>query len=35
MEQAGTGLQSKYSQLINPAKTSGVTNLQVREQDNV
>jgi hypothetical protein len=35
MEQAGTGLQSKYSQLINAAKTSGVTNLQVREQDNV
>jgi len=35
MEQAGTGLQSKYSQLISAAKTSGVTNLQVREQDNV
>src|SRR4028118_1548040 len=35
MEQAGTGLQSKYSQLINAAKTSGVTNLQVREQNNV
>ncbi len=35
MEQPGTGLQSKYSQLINAAKTSGVTNLQVREQDNV
>jgi hypothetical protein len=35
MEQAGTGLQSKYSQLINAAKTSGVTNLQVREQANV
>ncbi len=35
MEQAGTGLQSKYSQLINAAKTSGVYNLQVREQDGV
>jgi hypothetical protein len=35
MEQAGTGLQTKYSQLINSAKTSGVTNLQVREQDGV
>ncbi len=35
MEQAGMGLQSKYSQLISAAKTSGVSNLQVREQDNV
>lgn len=35
MEQAGMGLQSKYSQLINAAKTSGVYNLQVREQDGV
>ena len=35
MEQAGIGLQSKYSQLINAAKTSGVYNLQVREQDGV
>lgn len=34
MEQAGMGLQSKYSQLISAAKTSGVSNLQVREQDN-
>jgi hypothetical protein len=28
-------LQDKYQQLINSAKASGVTNLQVREQDNV
>lgn len=28
-------LQDKYQQLINAAKTSGVNNLQVREQDNV
>lgn len=28
-------LQEKYQQLINAAKTSGVSNLQVREQDNV
>ena len=28
-------LQDKYQQLINAAKTSGVSNLQVREQDNV
>ena len=28
-------LQSKYQQLINTAQASGVTNLQVREQDNV
>ena len=28
-------LQEKYKQLINSAKASGVTNLQVREQDNV
>jgi hypothetical protein len=35
MEQAGTGLQGKYAELINAAKASGVSNLQVREQDNV
>jgi uncharacterized protein YgiM (DUF1202 family) len=28
-------LQDKYKQLINSAQASGVTNLQVREQDNV
>lgn len=28
-------LQEKYKQLIDAAKASGVTNLQVREQDNV
>ena len=28
-------LQDKYKQLINSARASGVTNLQVREQDNV
>lgn len=28
-------LQQKYQELINAAKTSGVSNLQVREQDNV
>jgi uncharacterized protein YgiM (DUF1202 family) len=28
-------LQDKYQELINAAKNSGVTNLQVREQDNV
>ena len=28
-------LQEKYAELINTAKTAGVTNLQVREQDNV
>src|SRR3954447_19531293 len=28
-------LQDKYQQLINAAQTSGVNNLQVREQDNV
>jgi uncharacterized protein YgiM (DUF1202 family) len=28
-------LQDKYKQLINSAKASGVSNLQVREQDNV
>jgi nucleoid-associated protein YgaU len=28
-------LQNKYQQLISAAQTSGVTNLQVREQDNV
>jgi uncharacterized protein YgiM (DUF1202 family) len=28
-------LQDKYKELIDYAKTSGVTNLQVREQDNV
>jgi len=28
-------LQEKYKQLINSAQASGVTNLQVREQDNV
>ena len=28
-------LQDKYKQLINSARTSGVTNLQVKEQDNV
>lgn len=28
-------LQDKYSELINAAKTSGVTDLKVREQDNV
>ncbi len=35
MEQATSGLQSKYTELITAAKSSGVTNLQVREQDNV
>jgi uncharacterized protein YgiM (DUF1202 family) len=35
MDQASTGLQSKYVQLINAAKSAGVTNLQVREQNNV
>ncbi|MEP6514040.1 MAG: LysM peptidoglycan-binding domain-containing protein [Parafilimonas sp.] len=28
-------LQSKYAELINTAQAAGVTNLQVREQDNV
>lgn len=28
-------LQNKYAELINTAKSSGVTNLQVREQNNV
>ena len=28
-------LQEKYAQVINTANTAGVTNLQVREQDNV
>lgn len=28
-------LQEKYAELINAAKTGGVSNLQVREQDNV
>ena len=28
-------LQDKYKQLINSARASGITNLQVREQDNV
>lgn len=28
-------LQEKYAELINTAKSSGVSNLQVREQDNV
>lgn len=28
-------LQDKYQELINAARTSGVNNLQVREQDNV
>jgi uncharacterized protein YgiM (DUF1202 family) len=28
-------LQEKYAELIQQAKTSGITNLQVREQDNV
>ena len=28
-------LQQKYQELINAAKSKGVTNLQVREQDNV
>ncbi len=28
-------LQNKYQSLINSAKTAGVTNLEVREQDNV
>ncbi|MGB8194903.1 MAG: LysM peptidoglycan-binding domain-containing protein [Chitinophagaceae bacterium] len=28
-------LEQKYQELINAAKTSGVSNLQVREQDNV
>ncbi len=35
MDQSNTGLQSKYSELINTAKSSGVNNLQVREQNNV
>jgi hypothetical protein len=35
MTQTSTGLQSKYAELINAAKSSGVTNLQVREQSNV
>lgn len=28
-------LQDKYQELINAARTSGVSNLQVREQDNI
>jgi uncharacterized protein YgiM (DUF1202 family) len=35
MDQAGTGLQAKYAQLISAARNAGVTNLQVREQNNV
>lgn len=35
MTQTSTGLQTKYAELINAAKASGVTNLQVREQNNV
>lgn len=30
-----SAVQTKYAELINAAKTSGVTNLQVREQNNV
>lgn len=30
-----TPLESKYTELVNAAQSSGVTNLQVREQDNV
>lgn len=35
MTQTTSGLQTKYAELINAANSSGVTNLQVREQDNV
>ncbi len=35
MDQASTALQTKYAELINAAKASGVSNLQVRAQDNV
>ena len=28
-------LKDKYSEVVNAAKTAGVTNLEVREQDNV
>lgn len=35
MEQPNSALQTKYSQLINAASSAGVSNLQVREQDNV
>lgn len=35
MTQPTTGLQSKYAELITTANSEGVTNLQVREQDNV
>ncbi len=35
MDQSSTGLQGKYAELINAAKSSGVNNLQVREQSNV
>ncbi len=35
MDQPGTGLQAKYSEVINAANSAGVNNLQVREQDNV
>lgn len=35
MEQPTTGLQSKYNELIAAAKSAGVQNLQVREQEGV
>lgn len=35
MQQPTTGLQNKYSELINAANSAGVQNLQVREQANV
>jgi hypothetical protein len=35
MAQAVQGLQTKYAELINAAKSAGVNNLQVREQGNV
>ncbi len=35
MDQSNTGLQAKYQELISAATTSGVQNLQVREQGNV
>ena len=35
MDQATTGLQGKYAELIQAAHSAGVSNLQVREQSNV
>ena len=35
MDQATTGLQGKYAELIQAANAAGVNNLQVREQENV